>query len=108
MFIITGETQDGQTFYWSGKEHGFLPGRQFAKEYKTLESARRAVFACPEALKLEEKSRKQLCGSSQKKESDMYEYYDVEDEELFEAAVDEPELDEQAFMESLMFNGFDR
>jgi len=38
----------------------------------------------------------------------MYEYYDVEDEELFEAAVDEPELDEQAFMESLMFNGFDR
>jgi len=38
----------------------------------------------------------------------MYDYNDVEDEELFEAAVDEPELDEQAFMESLMFNGFDR
>ena len=36
----------------------------------------------------------------------MNDYYTAEDEELIEESVDEP--DGQEFLESLMFNGFDR
>jgi hypothetical protein len=38
----------------------------------------------------------------------MYDHYTEEDESLIEAQAQESDYDGQEFLESLMFNGFDR